>query len=172
MTVQPSILVGVDGTERDRDALALAQLLAKPSDAQLALVTVVPVPPAPWFENDWLSDETRDIARDVLERAREVAGEAADVTLRAVEAPSPAHGLARVAEELGAVAIVVGRTHRGRLTHLCGTRGSGPLGALLLGSVSSFLSHEAACPVLAVPRGVPSLVSHRRTGIASAGTRA
>lgn len=303
MTVQPSILVGVDGTERDRDALALAQLLAKPSDAQLALVTVVPVPPAPWFENDWLSDETRDIARDVLERARELAGEAADVTLRAVEAPSPAHGLARVAEELGAVAIVVGRTHRGRLTHLagvperllhtapcavavappaygerepaltrvvvafdaypeaqvalaqgvalaaasgasvralgvvehyalatsrpldpvhqesvrrareslqqgieragaqadvvvegdlgegaagrllatasreadllvCGTRGSGPLGALLLGSVSSFLSHEAACPVLAVPRGVPSLVSHRRTGIASAGTRA
>ena len=55
---------------------------------------------------------------------------------------------------------------------VCGTRGSGPLGALLLGSVSSFLSHEAACPVLAVPRGVPSLVSHRRTGIASAGTRA
>jgi hypothetical protein len=40
-----------------------------------------------------------------------------------------------------------------------GTRGNGPVAALLLGSVSSLLSHEAACPLLAIPLGAPALVA-------------
>jgi nucleotide-binding universal stress UspA family protein len=36
---------------------------------------------------------------------------------------------------------------------VCGSRGYGPLGSVLLGGVSRRLVHSAACPVLVVPRG-------------------
>lgn len=36
---------------------------------------------------------------------------------------------------------------------VCGSRGYGPLGSVLLGSVSRRLIHRAACPVIVVPRG-------------------
>jgi len=36
---------------------------------------------------------------------------------------------------------------------VCGSRGYGPLGSVLLGGVSRRLIHRAACPVLVVPRG-------------------
>jgi len=36
---------------------------------------------------------------------------------------------------------------------VCGSRGYGPLGSVLLGGVSRRLVHRAACPVLVVPRG-------------------
>jgi nucleotide-binding universal stress UspA family protein len=35
---------------------------------------------------------------------------------------------------------------------LCGSRGYGPLGTVLLGSVSARLAHTAACPLLVLPR--------------------
>ena len=54
---------------------------------------------------------------------------------------------------------------------VCGSRGYGPLGSVLLGGVSRRLVHRAACPVVVVPRGTerrargagrrtPSEVSH------------
>ena len=36
---------------------------------------------------------------------------------------------------------------------VCGSRGYGPLGSVLLGGVSRRLAHRAACPVIVVPRG-------------------
>ena len=36
---------------------------------------------------------------------------------------------------------------------VCGSRGYGPLRAVLLGGVSSALAHTAACPLLVIPRG-------------------
>ena len=36
---------------------------------------------------------------------------------------------------------------------VCGSRGYGPLGSVLLGGVSRRLIHSAACPVIVVPRG-------------------
>jgi len=36
---------------------------------------------------------------------------------------------------------------------VCGSRGYGPLGSVLLGGVSRRLIHRAACPVVVVPRG-------------------
>jgi nucleotide-binding universal stress UspA family protein len=36
---------------------------------------------------------------------------------------------------------------------VCGSRGYGPIGSVLLGGVSRRLLHRAACPVIVVPRG-------------------
>ena len=36
---------------------------------------------------------------------------------------------------------------------VCGSRGHGPLGSVLLGGVARRLVHRAACPVIVVPRG-------------------
>jgi hypothetical protein len=36
---------------------------------------------------------------------------------------------------------------------VCGSRGYGPLRALMLGGVSSGLAHSCACPFVIVPRG-------------------
>jgi hypothetical protein len=37
---------------------------------------------------------------------------------------------------------------------VCGSRGYGPLRAVLLGSVSRVVTSAAACPVIVLPRGV------------------
>ena len=36
---------------------------------------------------------------------------------------------------------------------VCGSRGRGPLGSVMLGSVSAGVMRKASCPVLIVPRG-------------------
>ena len=41
---------------------------------------------------------------------------------------------------------------------LVGSRGYGPMGRVLLGSVSSQLMHAAPCPVIVVPRGAAGVV--------------
>jgi nucleotide-binding universal stress UspA family protein len=41
---------------------------------------------------------------------------------------------------------------------VCGSRGYGPLGSVLLGGVSRRLIHRAACPVIVVPRGTERAV--------------
>lgn len=61
---------------------------------------------------------------------------------------SPAHGIVRAADELGAQAIV------------CGTRGLGSIRGTLLGSVSNELLHHATVPVVVVPPHVPAHVVH------------
>jgi nucleotide-binding universal stress UspA family protein len=43
---------------------------------------------------------------------------------------------------------------------VCGSRGYGPLGSVLLGGVSRRLVHRAACPVLVVPRGTERMIEN------------
>lgn len=99
---------------------------------------------------------------------------APDDDLRAV--PSGAGGGTRRADELDRVVrrlvgeapegvVVHGRVLRGRASHelvvasfdadliVCGTRARGPLGRLLLGSVSSALMRFGDCPVIVLPPG-------------------
>jgi nucleotide-binding universal stress UspA family protein len=45
---------------------------------------------------------------------------------------------------------------RGVDVMVCGSRGYGPLRAVLLGSVTRRLANEAYCPVIVLPRGVRS----------------
>ena len=79
-------------------------------------------------------------AESVLEWvARPLAGVSAEA--RAVPCTSVPRGLQEVAEAEGALAIVVGASHRG------------PLGRIVPGSVGERLLHGAPCPVAVAPRG-------------------
>jgi nucleotide-binding universal stress UspA family protein len=50
---------------------------------------------------------------------------------------------------------------------VCGSRGYGPVRAVLLGSVSRRLAGEAHCPVLVLPRGVSAPLDALLTGDAA-----
>ena len=136
------ILVGYDGSDRGRDALALARLLADRTNGELVVACVYPFEPlssrigSPDFGSLSHEDALATVCRDdpLLEGVPES-------HRRAVAAPSPAHGLHRLAEDEEANLIVVGSTHRGAL------------GRVMPGSVGERLLHGAPCSVALAPRG-------------------
>jgi nucleotide-binding universal stress UspA family protein len=135
------IVVGVERSDRSRDALALARTLARAIGTRLILVAVYPVegrsavmPPGAY------ASAVAEEAQSTLEwAARPLAGVKA--TLCSVPSTSVTRGLQRVAEEEDALAIVVGPSHRGALGHV------------VPGSVGERLLHGSPCPVAVAPRG-------------------
>lgn len=126
------IVVGVERSDRSRDALALARTLARALSTRLILVAVHP--------GDVRSRALAQGAEAALEWvARPLGGVVAES--RAVACNSVPHGLQRVADAEGALAIVVGPSHRG------------PLGRIVPGSVGERLLHGSPCPVAVAPRG-------------------
>jgi len=129
------IVVGVDGSEDSIQAVAFAGRLAKETGACLTVLYVqhLPVVGPPELERNHRMAERR-VARRVVKALMpltvpwdlEVGG--GDV----------AREVQRVARERGADLIVVG------------TRGQGPIGRLLGGSVSTRVIHHADRPVLVV----------------------
>jgi len=134
------IVVGVDASERANDAVALAATLARISGAQLLISHVFPL--------DTVASPVGlpDFERRARERAeRLLAGHVEIVGVKAVAVPmpggSPARRLQELAEEVGAVAIVIGSSHRGAL------------GRVFAGTTAERLLHGAPCPVFVAPRG-------------------
>ena len=135
------IVVGVERSERSRDALALAGRLARAAGSRLLLVAVYPVGARS------AAIERGAYARALAEEAEAaldwvmapLAGERPEA--RAVPSTSIPRGLQRIAELEGALAIVVGPSHRG------------PLGRILPGSVGERLLRGAPCPVAVAPAG-------------------
>jgi nucleotide-binding universal stress UspA family protein len=135
------IIVGVDRSERSRDALALARTLARAAGTRLVLVSV--------YRRDRRSASvepgayTKALAEDAqstLEWAvRSLSGVRAE--LRTVPCSSISRGLQRCAADEDALAIVVGPSHRG------------PVGRIVPGSVGLRLLHGASCPVAVAPKG-------------------
>ena len=88
---------------------------------------------------DEIEGELRVQAEDALRRATDALG--GDVAVEAdAFVEDPADVLVRVSEHLDLL--------------VCGSRGYGPLRAVLLGGVSRRLTAEAQCPVIVLPRGV------------------
>ncbi|MGZ6642315.1 MAG: universal stress protein [Solirubrobacteraceae bacterium] len=102
-----TIVVGVDGLEGGRDALRLACRLSEPGGEAVA-VHVMSSAPTPMRG---LEARGREEAEALL--ARELAATALHATARVTAATSPARGLHRVADQLGAGLLVVGGAHRG-----------------------------------------------------------
>jgi nucleotide-binding universal stress UspA family protein len=148
------ILVGLSLREDDAAPLALARTLATLTDASLALVTAFPqetYPPiaTPEYALAWRAD-----ARARLEAIAQPLRQRHEVSTE-VRRGSPAGVLHDAAERVGAIAVIVGSSHRG------------PLGRVLAGDVAAGLLHGAPCPVVVAPRGyAPAPAGIARIGVA------
>ena len=141
MTPKP-VLVGFDGSDESRDALALGCSLARWLDAQLVVGAVLDYFPQDHvgaavdsFERAMVEDRER-----LLEAVRDELGAGA-AEFDSVLAMSAAHGLEVLADEHAAEIVVVGSTHRG------------PIGRVALGSMAERLLSGSSSAVAIAPRG-------------------
>jgi nucleotide-binding universal stress UspA family protein len=134
-----TIVVGVDGREGGRDALALAERLRQLFGGELVAVHAyhhdffVSRGASPDFESV-MHGNANDLVMDELERA----GVAAHVV--AMADGSPGRALHVAAKWHDSDLIVVGSAHRG------------PIGRVLAGDVTIGTLHGARCPVVVAPR--------------------
>ncbi|HEX7298291.1 MAG TPA: universal stress protein [Solirubrobacteraceae bacterium] len=130
-----TIVVGVDGHEGGRAALALAQCVGDAAGGSIVAVHVQPYEPIPMRgPRPDLEASTREESHELLGMQLAVSGVAARVHVAADS--SPARGLHAVAEGLDADLIVVGSPHRG------------PVGRILAEDTVRGVLHGASCPVL------------------------
>lgn len=136
------ILVGYDGSGHSLRALEWAAHEAVIRREPLTVLSVRQAAPAQWFPDesgDPGLPDTRALAGEQAEKA--IARVAVElprprVTVRAVDG-TPAEKLLSAASDAGMVVV--------------GSRGTGGFARLRLGSVSSYLTHHAHCPVVVVP---------------------
>jgi nucleotide-binding universal stress UspA family protein len=141
----PGIIVGIDGSDHSRKALEWAVSEAAVRHAPLTVLTVHQAVASFWTGpvespgDAELTSHAREIARketdDVLGKLDE-GSRPPSVTVEAVNG-LPAEELLRASA--GADLVVVG------------SRGAGGFARLLLGSVSTQLTHHAHCPVVVIP---------------------
>lgn len=138
-----TIVVGTDGSDTAKQALAEAVRLAKALDAEIHVVTAfeparrAKIVGAPEGAAEFWGPLTNDVARSTIDEA-EASIRAAGVKVEPhMIQKDPADAIIEVANEVGASMIVVGS--------------QGMAGARrLLGSVPNKISHEARCNVLIV----------------------
>jgi len=132
------IVIGVDGRQGGRDAIALARHLASP-DASFTLVHVYGRGPISWWRHQRGEERPFDREASMLATERERAGIQASIAC--VPGPSPATGLHDLANTIAADLIVVGASRHT------------PPGRVLLGDDASASLHGAPCPIAVAPRG-------------------
>ncbi|HST40733.1 MAG TPA: universal stress protein, partial [Conexibacter sp.] len=126
--MQPTIVVGYHGLDGADDALAFGAELARATGARLVPAYVI----------EQVVGRTADVARRLLRRPEAIEG-GLQLTVRV--GASPAAGLAALAAEREAAAIVLGSSHRAGLSRV------------LVGATPERLLHNATCPVALAPRG-------------------
>ena len=135
--------VAYDGSDEAKAALEAARALSKRFDAQLVLIGVAgldwyagpAIAGGPGYELDTLRVETEKRIQAALdEAARDVLRPRPSCATAIRPRSSP-----RTREELDLI--------------VTGSRGYGPLRAVLVGGVSGRLLRRAHCPVIVVPRG-------------------
>jgi nucleotide-binding universal stress UspA family protein len=141
MSAPRTVIVGVDGSDASRDALAVGQLLAGPQ-GRLLVVHVHPFGPLSSLIGPGEYERVvRETADSIFAHAREILDDATDRELRLVSRRSPAEGLGSLAADAGAALIAVGSSRRSRLERV------------LVGSVAEDLMSGAPVPVAVAPRG-------------------
>ena len=144
----PGIIVGVDGSDHSRRALRWAMQEAVLRRIPLTVMTVRPDPVRPATTIYWglhTSPENRDTEDLAAQKAvqeladqvaSEIGGTVPEVTV-SVATGNPAGELVKASRDADLLVV--------------GTRGIGGFGRLMMGSVSSQVTHHAACPVVVVP---------------------
>jgi nucleotide-binding universal stress UspA family protein len=156
-----TIAVAIAGADSDHEVLAAAHALAVRAQSRLRVITVVHVTPAmyaytepstpvhPARKVEDLEGESRALAERTVRRAVAGLGDAVPIDVDAFVG-DPGELLVELSEHFDLL--------------VCGSRGYGPVRAVLLGSVSRRLVAEAHCPVLVLPRGVSAPLDVLLTG--------
>jgi nucleotide-binding universal stress UspA family protein len=140
------IVVGVDGSDHSHRALIWAMRQAAAQHVPLTVLAVRPDPVRPatgifwglraYPEDSHNPEVAHKAVEQIVEQTRNEIGETtAQVTVNVVSG-DPAEELIAASRDADLVVV--------------GSRGSGGFTSLLLGSVSSKVSHHAACPVVVV----------------------
>jgi nucleotide-binding universal stress UspA family protein len=136
------IVVGIDGSEAARHALAWAVEEARLRKASLAVVHAWHMPWVggyPYTTATFDPTELENWARRTVEAA-----------IDSVDTSGLAHPIERVLSTSGAASAVL-EAAKGADLLVVGSRGLGGFSGLLLGSVSHHVAHHASCPVVIVP---------------------
>jgi nucleotide-binding universal stress UspA family protein len=144
--------VGFEPTPEGVEALAVAHGLAACADGTLRALGVALPLSAPAV------DDLRDRA-PYLENERRIVEAGLERALAELPGDVPATADARV----GDPAVELASASRDLDLLVCGSRGRGPLRAVLLGSVTERLLRGAGCPVVIVPRPTGQPRRRRRT---------
>lgn len=143
-----TVATGYDSSDESSAALTTAYELARRLGAGLRVIHVFDASgigqPALMSGPAWVTmrDEHEAAQREELEDAVAALPDDVAVETRFVVGTSPAEELARHSQDADLIVV--------------GSRGHGPLAAVLLGGVTHRLLRRAACPVIVLPRGVPS----------------
>ena len=138
------IIVGYDGSDQAKDALALGKDLSETTGAELCVAGVSLVHPLLRGGADPLDREAKQESVQQLEHA----AASVDAAVQPVQSSSPARGLHELAEEIEADLIVVGSSRHG------------PVGQTILGNVGVALMHGSPCAVAIAPRGYADQPDH------------
>lgn len=148
------IVIGFDGGDGGRDALALGRFLTGPDD-ELVVGAALPYDPVPMID---VSGYDRALAEHYDSLFGEVERELGDrpFARRELRDSSPPRALSSLAETEGADLVVVGSTHRGKL------------GRVFPGAVGERLLNGSPCAVAIAPRGFANR-DHRPVGVIGVG---
>jgi nucleotide-binding universal stress UspA family protein len=156
---KPTIVVTVDGSDKDERALAVAASLAELADAAVRVVRVFSTPidglaprAAPLGVVDAARTVRADVATAVRQRAEQLAAfGVAEVTPEVLDGVDVGAVLIKDLEATGAAFIVMA------------TRAAGAMGRAIQGSVADHLVRESPRPVLVVPPRASYMSGNRVT---------
>jgi nucleotide-binding universal stress UspA family protein len=145
----PGIVVGVDGSDHSHRALIWAMRQAAQQQVPLTVLAVRPEPVRPatgiywgvhaYPEDSHNTEAAQKAIGQIVEQARNEIGETAPQVTVSVVTGDPAQELINASRDADLVVV--------------GSRGSGGFASLLMGSVSSKVTHHAAGPVVVIREG-------------------
>jgi nucleotide-binding universal stress UspA family protein len=141
----PGIVVGVDQSEHAHLALGWAMREAGIRGEALTVISIVTAEASPWTGHPLTVPD----ADNAVARARQAAEEAVAKSAGQLGDRQPSSVTVNAVVGFPVQALV-DASHDADLL-VVGSRGAGGFGELLLGSVSSQVSHHATCPVVIVP---------------------
>jgi nucleotide-binding universal stress UspA family protein len=141
----PGIIVGVDGSDNSRRALGWAIREAVQHQLPLVVMTVEPDPVRPVTGVYWGVRHENSFKPELAQKALQ---EFVDNVASEIGGPVPETS---VSVATGEVAEELIKASRDADMLVIGSRGSGGFARLLLGSVSSQVTHHATCPVMVIP---------------------
>ncbi len=144
----PGILVGIDGSEHSHHALEWAAHEAALRHTPLTVITVHQAVANYWTGSPVAYPGDPDLAKKALQVAQD---ETDSVLQQADEASRPSSVTVKVSTGLPAEELLRAAEGTGTDMMVVGSRGAGGFKRLLLGSVSTYVTHHARCPVVVIP---------------------